>query len=106
MEVPHKFKAPNFEKYNGTDDPMIHLQMYCRKMTRYVGNELLLIQTFQDTLTSQVTVWFSRLKKMTRWKELANIFLAQYGHNVHSTPDCFDLQRMEKKSGESFREYA
>uniref|UniRef100_A0A2N9GTH9 G-patch domain-containing protein n=1 Tax=Fagus sylvatica TaxID=28930 RepID=A0A2N9GTH9_FAGSY len=54
MEVPHKFKAPNFEKYNGTDDPMIHLQMYCRKMTRYVGNELLLIQTFQDTLTSQV----------------------------------------------------
>ena len=66
----------------------------------------MLIQTFQDTLTSQAAAWFSCLKKMTHWKELADIFLAQYGHNVHSALDHFDLQRMEKKSGESFREYA
>ena len=37
MEVPHKFKAPDFEKYNGIGDPMVHLQMYCRKMA-YAGN--------------------------------------------------------------------
>jgi hypothetical protein len=106
MEVPHKFKAPDFEKYNGISDSMIHLQMYCRKMTRYAGNEHLLIQTFQDTLIGQATLWFSSLKKMTHWKELVDVFLAQYGHNVHSAPDHFDLQRMEKKSGESFRDYA
>jgi hypothetical protein len=27
MTVPPKFKAPEFEKYNGRGDPMIHLQM-------------------------------------------------------------------------------
>jgi hypothetical protein len=32
MTVPPKFKIPKFEKYNGRGDPMIHLQMYCRKM--------------------------------------------------------------------------
>uniref|UniRef100_A0A2N9GFK0 Retrotransposon gag domain-containing protein n=1 Tax=Fagus sylvatica TaxID=28930 RepID=A0A2N9GFK0_FAGSY len=32
MTMPPKFKAPEFEKYNGRGDPMIHLQMYCRKM--------------------------------------------------------------------------
>jgi hypothetical protein len=42
---------------------------------------------------------------MNRWKELADVFLVQYDHNIHSAPDLFDLQRMEKKSGESFHEY-
>ena len=42
---------------------------------------------------------------MNHWKELADVFLVQYDHNIHSAPDLFDLQRMEKKSGESFHEY-
>jgi hypothetical protein len=50
MMVLHKFKAPEFEKYNGRRDPMIHLQIYCRKMAQYTDNKPLLIQTFQDTL--------------------------------------------------------
>jgi hypothetical protein len=32
--------------------------------------------------------------------------LAQYGFNSQIAPDRFDLQRMEKKSNETFREYA
>ena len=30
--MPHKFKAPEFIKYNGTGDPCTHLHMFCRKM--------------------------------------------------------------------------
>ena len=85
---------------------MIHLQMYCWKMAPYADNEPLLIQTFQDTLTGHVTEWYSQLKKISHWKELADTFLAQYGFNSQIAPDQFDLQRMEKKSNETFREYA
>uniref|UniRef100_A0A2N9GBH6 RNase H type-1 domain-containing protein n=1 Tax=Fagus sylvatica TaxID=28930 RepID=A0A2N9GBH6_FAGSY len=46
------------------------------------------------------------LKKISHWKELADTFLAQYGFNSQIAPDRFDLQRMEKKSNETFREYA
>ena len=106
MTVPPKFKAPEFEKYNGRGDPMIYLQMYCRKMELYVDNEPLLIQTFQDTLTGHAAEWYSQLKKISHWKELANTFLAQYGFNSQIAPNRFDLQRMEKKSSETFREYA
>uniref|UniRef100_A0A2N9H455 Retrotransposon gag domain-containing protein n=1 Tax=Fagus sylvatica TaxID=28930 RepID=A0A2N9H455_FAGSY len=109
MTVPPKFKAPEFEKYNGRGDPMIHLQMYCRKMAPYADNEPLLIQTFQDTLTGNAAEWYSQLKKLKKishWKELADTFLAQYGFNSQIAPDRFDLQRMEKKSNETFREYA
>jgi hypothetical protein len=106
MTVPPKFKAPEFEKYNGRGDPMIHLQMYCRKMAPYADNEPLLIQTFQDTLTGNAAEWYSQLKKISHWKELADTFLAQYGFNSQIAPDRFDLQRMEKKSNKTFREYA
>uniref|UniRef100_A0A2N9HW21 RNase H type-1 domain-containing protein n=1 Tax=Fagus sylvatica TaxID=28930 RepID=A0A2N9HW21_FAGSY len=82
MTVPPKFKAPEFEKYNGRGDPMIHLQMYCRKMAPYADNEPLLIQTFQDTLTGNAAEWYSQLKKISHWKELADTFLAQYGFQL------------------------
>uniref|UniRef100_A0A2N9HZ22 Uncharacterized protein n=1 Tax=Fagus sylvatica TaxID=28930 RepID=A0A2N9HZ22_FAGSY len=103
MTVPPKFKAPEFEKYNGRGDPMIHLQMYCRKMAPYADNEPLLIQTFQDTLTGNAAEWYSQLKKISHWKELADTFLAQYGFNSQIAPDRFDLQRMEKKSNEDLQ---
>jgi hypothetical protein len=106
MTVPPKFKAPEFEKYNGRGDPMIHLQIYCWKMAPYADNEPLLIQTFQDTLTGNAAEWYSQLKKISHWKELADTFLAQYGFNSQIAPDRFNLQRMEKKSNETFREYA
>ena len=85
---------------------MIHLQMYCRKMAPYADNEPLLIQTFQDTLTGHAAEWYSQLKNISHWKELADTFLAQYGFNSQIAPDRFDLQRMEKKSNETFKEYA
>ncbi|KAA0051766.1 Gag-pro-like protein [Cucumis melo var. makuwa] len=40
------------------------------------------------------------------WKDLADAFLKQYKHNIDMTLDCLDLQRMERKSSESFKEYA
>jgi hypothetical protein len=75
-------------------------------MAQYADNEPLLIQTFQDTLTRHAVEWYSQLKKISHWKELADTFLAQYGFNSQIAPDRFDLQRMEKKSSEIFREYA
>uniref|UniRef100_A0A2N9ETJ5 Uncharacterized protein n=1 Tax=Fagus sylvatica TaxID=28930 RepID=A0A2N9ETJ5_FAGSY len=76
------------------------------RMAPYADNEPLLIQTFQDTLTGHAAEWYSQLKKISHWKELADTFLAQYGFNSQIAPDRFDLQRMEKKSNETFREYA
>jgi hypothetical protein len=105
MTVLPKFKIPKFEKNNGRSDPMIHLQMCCWKMAQYANNEPLLIQTFQDTLMGHAAEWYSQLKKISHWKELADTFLAQYGLNSQIEPDYFDCQRMEKKSSEIFREY-
>ena len=49
--IPHKFKTPTFDKYDGTKCPTTHLTMYCRKMSAYIDNDKLLIYCFQDSLT-------------------------------------------------------
>ncbi|GKV51583.1 hypothetical protein SLEP1_g58222 [Rubroshorea leprosula] len=63
IQLPHKFKLPKFDKYNGTGCPYAHLTMYCRKMAPYANDEKLMIHYFQDSLTGPVDAWFSTLDK-------------------------------------------
>ncbi|GKV35915.1 hypothetical protein SLEP1_g44117 [Rubroshorea leprosula] len=63
IQLPHKFKLPEFDKYNGTSCPYAHLTMYYRKMAPYANDEKLMIHYFQDSLTSLVDAWFSTLDK-------------------------------------------
>ena len=49
LVIPHKFKTPTFDKYDGTKCPTTHLTMYCRKMSAYTDNDKLLIYYFQDS---------------------------------------------------------
>ena len=46
LVIPHKFKTPTFDKYDGTKCPIAHLTMYCRKMSAYMDNNKLLIYCF------------------------------------------------------------
>ena len=51
LVIPHKFKIPVFNNYDGTKCPKVHLTMYCRKMSIHTDNDKLLIYCFQDSLT-------------------------------------------------------
>ncbi|KAA0051495.1 Gag-pro-like protein [Cucumis melo var. makuwa] len=76
--IPVKFKVHEFDKYDGSLCPRSHLIMCCRKMVAHISNDKLVIHCFQDSLTGPIS----------------------------RCSDCLDLQRMEKKSSESFKEYA
>ncbi|KAK9045149.1 hypothetical protein V6N11_059038 [Hibiscus sabdariffa] len=76
LEMPLKFKTPEFEKFDGTTCPSAHLTMYCRKMSLFLDNEKLLIHCFQDSL----------IEFTARWKDLST--------------------SMEQKPNKSFRQYA
>ncbi|XP_052484926.1 uncharacterized protein LOC105796034 [Gossypium raimondii] len=55
LVLPPKFKAPDFEKNDGTRCPKAHLVMFCRKMTGYVNEDKLLIHYMvPDRLTLQM----------------------------------------------------
>ena len=104
--MPPKFKAPKFVKYDGTRDPYTNLHTFCRKMTPYGDNHPLLYQIFPNSLTSPAATWYVRLEMTSSWRKMANAFLEYYQFNIKITPNHTVLQRIEKKNGESFREYA
>ncbi|KAA0036947.1 uncharacterized protein E6C27_scaffold86G00270 [Cucumis melo var. makuwa] len=106
--IPAKFKVPEFDKYDGSTSPRSHLIMYYRKMAAHINNDKLLVHCFQDSLTGPASGWYIQLDNahIHVWKDLADAFLKQYKHNIDMAPDRLDLQRMEKKSSESFKEYA
>jgi len=104
--MPPKFEAPEFVKYDGMGDPCVHLHMFCRKMAPYRDNHPLVCYIFPDSLTSPVATWYARLEKTSSWGEMANTFQEYYRFNTKIALDRTVLMRTEKKSGESFREYA
>ena len=108
LVIPPKFKAPEFEKYNGTSCPKSHLIMYCRKMAAYAQDDKLLIHIFQESLTGSAIKWYNSLDgtRITTWNDLAREFMAQYRHVTDMAPDRLSLQSMEKKANESFKQYA
>ncbi|XP_050941529.1 uncharacterized protein LOC127149709 [Cucumis melo] len=106
--IPLKFKIPDFEKYNGTTCPKSRLVMYCRKMSTYAHDDKLLIHRFQDSLVGPASRWYMQFdgSQVHRWNDLADSFLKQYKYNIDMAPDHLDLQRMEKRNVETFKEYA
>ncbi|KAK9011582.1 hypothetical protein V6N11_044429 [Hibiscus sabdariffa] len=108
LDIPPKFKMPDFEKFDGTTCPSVHLTMYCRKMALFLDNEKLLIHYFQDSLVGSAARWYTQLSRtnIRTWRDLSKAFLEQYKHIADMVPGRTALQSMEQKPNESFRQYA
>ena len=63
VQIPQKFKLPDFEKYKGTSCHKVHLTMYVRKMSTYAHDHQVLIHYFQDSLTGTTLKWYIKLDR-------------------------------------------
>jgi len=63
VQIPHKFKLLDFEKYRGTSCPKDHLTMYVRKMSTYAHDHQVVIHYFQDSLTGTALKWYMNLDR-------------------------------------------
>ncbi|KAE8680929.1 hypothetical protein F3Y22_tig00111358pilonHSYRG00028 [Hibiscus syriacus] len=108
LVIPHEFKMPNFEKYNDTSCPLIHLKMFYRKMEGYLSSDDLLIHSFHDSLSGPTVIWYNQLtqEQIKRWVDLADVFLKQYRYVKVLAPTRMNLQGVKNKANERFQEYA
>ncbi|GKV46141.1 hypothetical protein SLEP1_g53148 [Rubroshorea leprosula] len=108
IQTNFKFKQPDFNKYDGSGCPYAHLQIYARKMAPYANDERVLIHYFQDSLSGPASIWFSILdkKKIRTFKDVSQAFMRQYEYNMSLAPTRDSLQRVTKKSNETFKEFA
>ncbi|XP_071723482.1 uncharacterized protein [Rutidosis leptorrhynchoides] len=67
-----------------------------------------MIQSFHESLTGPALNWYvmKNVNLLDTWNEVADTFLKQYKFNMDIAPSREDLERMEKKMSESFKEYA
>ncbi|XP_058733105.1 uncharacterized protein LOC131604697 [Vicia villosa] len=79
INIPAKFKVPNFEKYKGTTCPIVHVKAFCNKMAPYAENDKLLMHFLQDSLSGTSLEWYNQLERtdVRTWKELAEAFVKQ-----------------------------
>ena len=66
----------------------------------------MLCQIFPNSLIGLAATWYVRLEKTSSRREMANAFLEYYQFKIEKAFDRAVLQRIEKKTGESFYEYA
>ena len=77
IEIPKDFKVPDFQKYDGTSDPQIHISIYYSKMGAYLRKEKMLMYFFQESLTGPAMRWYLNLNKheIKIWENLIDAFL-------------------------------
>jgi len=108
VDVPRKFKVPEFDRYNGLTCPQNHIIKYVRKMANYSDNDSLMIHCFQDSLMEDAAEWYTGLSKdgIRTFDDLAAAFKSHYGFNTRLKPNREFLRSLFQKKDESFREYA
>jgi hypothetical protein len=78
--MPNKFKMPPVEKYNGGEDPKVHLEAFREHLILHGTLDEIACRDFPLTLTGVAKDWFTRLplKSVNSFKELGLLFLAQF----------------------------
>ncbi|KAI5422499.1 hypothetical protein KIW84_045802 [Lathyrus oleraceus] len=86
--IPQKFKAPSFDKYNGSSCPETHLQAFVRKISAYTTDQKLRMYFFQDSLSGGSLEWYTKLKSadIKSWQDLGDAFFKQYQFNADMAP--------------------
>ncbi|KAI4312085.1 hypothetical protein MLD38_036937 [Melastoma candidum] len=108
IQVPPKFKMPEFEKFRGNGCPELHLKHFCHKMAVYPVDDKFRIAMFQESLAESALHWYytKDVSQYTTFKELALDFLNYYSFNVEMAPTISDLRKLRRYRSEDIKQFA
>ena len=82
--LPHKFRMPHIDSYDGVKDPLDHLETFKTLMHLQGVADEIMCRAFLTTLKGAARIWFSRLtpNSVSIFKELSAQFTAHFigGH--------------------------
>ena len=105
--LPHKFRMPQIESYDGVKDPLDHLETFKTLMhLQGVPNEIM-CRAFPTTLKGVARIWFSRLTPnlISTFEELSAQFTSHFigGHRYKKSTAC--LMSIKQREDETLRSY-
>lgn len=105
-QVPLGFKVPQLESYDGSTDPVDHLESFKALMMLHGASDVIMCKAFPATLRKAAWNWFSGLQpgSIHSFEQLARLFTFHFFTSRRGTKisDSFNIKQNE---GEFLREY-
>ena len=105
--LPLKFRMPQGESYDGSKDPLDHLESFKPLMHLQGVADEIMCKAFPTTLKGPTRIWFSRLmpNSISTYKELSTQFASHFfgGHRYKKSTAC--LISLKQQEDETLRSY-
>ena len=102
-----KFRMPQIEVFDGTKDPVDHLNTYKNQMELHGYQDLVRCKAFAITLKGPALAWFNRLppSSISSFRELSVAFVSHFiGARTYRKPS-YHLLSIKQSPQESLRSY-
>ena len=104
---PAKFRMPQIEMFDGTKDPIDHLNTYKNQIEPHGYQDPIRCRTFAITLKGPTLVWFNRLSpsSISSFTELSIAFVSHFIRARTYKKPSYHLLTIKQNSQESLRSY-
>ena len=105
--LPAKFRIPQVEAFDGTRDPVDHLNTYKNQMELHGYQDLVRYRAFAITLKGPALAWFNRLppSSILSFRELSIVFVSHFiGARTYRKPN-YHLLTIKQQPQENLRSY-
>ena len=105
--LPANFRMPQIEAFDGTKDPVDHLNTYKNQMELHEYQDPMRCRAFSITIKGPTLVWFNRLppSSVSSFRELSIAFVSHFiGARTYRKPS-FHLLTIKQSPHENLRSY-
>ncbi|XP_059639766.1 uncharacterized protein LOC132282162 [Cornus florida] len=105
--LPSKFRIPTIESFDGTKDPLDHLETFQALMHLHAMPDEIMCRAFPITLKGSTRVWFNKLKPgiIETFEELSKGFVGHFIAGQRHRRPATHLLTVKQQKGESLRDY-
>ncbi|XP_059658966.1 uncharacterized protein LOC132305323 [Cornus florida] len=105
--LPSKFKMPTIENFDGTRDPLDHLETYKALMYLQTVLDEIMCRAFSTTLKGYARLWFNKLKlgSIENFEELSKQFIGHFIIGQKHKRPATHLLNVKQQKGEPLRDY-
>ena len=105
--LPAKFRMPQIETFDGTKDPVDHLNTYKNQMELHGYQDPVRCRAFAITLKGSALAWFNRLppSSISSFKELSIAFLSHFIEARTYRKPSYHLLTIKQSPQENLRSY-
>uniref|UniRef100_A0A2N9GG66 RNase H type-1 domain-containing protein n=1 Tax=Fagus sylvatica TaxID=28930 RepID=A0A2N9GG66_FAGSY len=105
--LPSKFRMPSLENFDGTKDPLDHLESFKTMMCLQRVPDEIMCRAFPTTLKGPIRIWFKKLTpgSVGSFAQLSHSFFNHFISGQRYGRPTTHLLNVKRKEGETFRSY-